>query len=418
LWFPRRIRPGPLEPWERAQYLVVLTVALAHIGFDLTQPFIPLYVRELGVTDLSEAALWAGLIVGISPLCGALIGPLWGSLADRFGRKPMVLRALVLISIMQFVQAFAPNVGWLLGARVAMGLVAGFTPMAMALAISLGPRDRMGRAIGMIQAAQFLPLAVGPPIGGLISDSFGSLRANFIMTGVLLLVPAVFMFFLVKEDVYDAPKERVNKPLPFGRALLALAALPGFGAALSVLFLTRFTDRVLPAMLPLYLVELDTPTAQLATVTGLVVSGGSIAAAISAMFYGQRSRPETTRRWLMLALAGGALCSAPLALANSWVQVLVLRLLLGLLAGGAMSLAYAFGARLAPAERSGLTLSLLSSFGQLGGAIAPMLAGLIGVYSLAAVFVANAGAYLVALTTAAVFARTRPPARPGEAPAR
>ena len=129
------------------------------------------------------------------------------------------------------------------------------------------------------------------------------------------------------------------------------------------------------------------------------------------MFYGQRARPENTRRWLMLALAGGALCSAPLALAVDWVQVLVLRLLLGLLAGGAMSLAYAYGARLAPAERSGLTLSLLSSFGQLGGAIAPMLAGLIGVYSLAAVFVVNAGAYLVALVTAAVFARSQPPGR-------
>src|SRR5215208_2267595 len=131
-------RVAPLEPWQRGQYLVVLTVALAHISFDLTQPFVPLYVRYLGVTDLSEAAFWSGLIVGISPLCGALMGPLWGSLADRFGRKAMVLRALVLISLMQLVQAAAPDVVWLFWARVVMGVFAGFTPMAMALSSSVG----------------------------------------------------------------------------------------------------------------------------------------------------------------------------------------------------------------------------------------------------------------------------------------
>jgi DHA1 family multidrug resistance protein-like MFS transporter len=403
--FPRL---RPIEPWQRAQYLVVLTVGLAHVSFDLTQPFVPLYVRYLGVTDLSEAAFWSGLVVGISPLCGAVMGPLWGSLADRFGRKAMVLRALVLIGLMQLAQAAAPNVVWLFWTRVIMGMFAGFTPMAMALAISLGPRERMGQAIGMVQAAQFLPLAFGPPIGGLISDTYG-LRANFVLTGLLLIIPTILLLFLVQEKVYEAPKERAGgrptAPGGAGRALLGLIGLPGFGAAVSILFLTRFTDRALPAMLPLYLVEIDTPGPQLATVTGLVVSGGAIAAAISSMFYGHLSHPQTMRRLLMLALAGGALCSAPLALAESWPAVLGLRLLLGLLAGGGMSLAYTLGARLAPAERSGLTLSVLGSGGQLGGAISPMLAGLIGQFSLRAVFLFNSGAYLLALVVAAAFAR-------------
>ena len=406
-WLPSRPRFRPLEPWERAQYLVVLTVALAHIAFDLTQPFIPLYVRYLGVTDLSEAAFWSGVIVGTSPLCGAVVGPLWGSLADRFGRKLMVLRALVLISLMQFAQAAAPDVVWLFWARVVMGMFAGFTPMSMALAISLGPRERMGRAIGMVQAAQFLPLAFGPPIGGLISDTFG-LRANFVLTGCLLIIPAFLMFFFVQENVYDPPKERASGASPSTKAsLFGLLALPGFAAALGVLFLARFTDRTLPAILPLYLVELNTPDAQLATVTGLVVSGGAIAAAISSMLYGHLSQPRTMRKLLLLALAGGALCSAPIALVGSWPEVLGLRVLLGLLAGGSMSLAYTLGARMAPAERSGLTLSVLGSCGQLGGAISPMLAGLISQFSLRAVFVGNSVAFLVAFAMAAVLAAAR-----------
>jgi MFS family permease len=261
----------------------------------------------------------------------------------------------------------------------------------------MGPRERMGRAIGMVQAAQLLPSAFGPPLGGLISDAFG-LRANFILTGVMLIVPTILIIFFVKENIYDAPAERPSsRRASSNKGLLALLMLPGFAAAVLILFLTRFTDRALPAILPLYLVELDTPDAQLATVTGLVVSGGAIAAASSAMFYGHVSQTGRIRRLLMMALAGGAVCSAPLALTTGWVQVLLLRIVLGLLAGGSMSLAYTLGARLAPPERSGLTLSVLSSSGQLGGALSPMLSGLIGQFTLRAVFLTNSAAYLLAL---------------------
>jgi DHA1 family multidrug resistance protein-like MFS transporter len=419
-WRLRRPRFQPLEPWQRAQYLVVLTVALAHIGFDVTQPFIPLYVRYLGVTDLADAAIWSGLIVGISPLTGAFIGPLWGGLADRFGRKPMVLRALLMISLLQFVQAAAPDVGWLFGARFVMGLIAGFTPMAMSLAISLGPREQIGRAIGLVQAAQFLPLAISPPIGGLISDTLG-LRANFILTGVMLLLPALFLYFMVEEKTYEAPRERPAERAARPRgSLFSALLLPGFAAAIGVLTVTRFTDRTLPTILPLYLVEVDTPDQQLATVTGLVVSGGAVAASLSSMFLGRLARPGTTRRWLMLALAGGALCSAPLALSADWSQVLGLRLLLGLLAGGTQGLAYTIGARLAPAERSAFTLSVLASCGQLGGALAPMVAGGLAQVSLQTVFLANGGAYLLALLFVALMPKgddravqTEQQARPG-----
>jgi DHA1 family multidrug resistance protein-like MFS transporter len=403
-WRPPRLRSKPLEPWRRSQYLVVLTVGLAHIAFDLTQPFIPLYVRTLGAGELSDAALWSGLIIGISPLCGAVMGPLWGTLADRFGRKPMVLRAMVMIGLLQLAQAAVPNVQWLLVTRIVMGLFAGFTPMAMALAVSLGPREQIGRVIGLIQAAQFLPIAIGPPIGGLISDAFG-LRANFVITSVLLIVPTALLFFLVDEGSYGARSEHPRGRPAGGRgASLGLLLVPGFAAAMAILFLTRFTDRTLPPILPLYLVEIETPETQLATLTGLIVASGAVAAAISSLLLGRLARPGTTRRVLILALAGGALCSAPLALTTTWQQVLGLRVLLGLFAGGTMGLAYTLGARLAPPERAGLAMTVLSSGGQLGGAISPMLMGLLGQASLRAVFLASAGVYLLGVVLAALLA--------------
>lgn len=401
-WRPRRPRLGPLEPWQRDQYIVVLTVALAHVAFDLTQPFMPLYVRELGVTDLADAALWSGVLIGMGPLCSGLMAPFWGTVADRYGRKPMVLRALLMISVMQLVIAFVPNVYWLLGARVVMGMFAGFTPMAMALAISLGPRERMAHAIGMVQAAQFLPLAIGPTIGGVISDTFG-LRANFILTGIILLVPAALLFFLVQESGFGGGADRAGMKPAGGRGSpFAVLAIPGFAAAVAIVFTARFADRALPPIVPLYLIELDTPSAQLATITGVVVAAGAVAAAGSSMLYGRWARPENTRRLLIIALAGGALFTALIALAGSWPEVVVYRVIVGLLAGGSMSLAYTFGARLAPPDRSAVTLSMLSSGGQFGGAVAPMLMGLISQGGLRYVFLANAAAYLVAVVLAAL----------------
>ena len=408
-WLTRRPRFGRLEPWQRDQYVVIATVALAHIAFDLTQPFIPLYVRELGVTDIADAAFWSGIVVGTGPLMGAVMGPVWGIVADRYGRKAMVLRALIMIGIMQVAIAFATDVPTLLGLRVIMGMFAGFTPMVMALAIAVSPREKMAQAIGMVQAATFLPLAIGPTIGGVISDTLG-IRWNFILTGVLLLIPAALLYFMVKDPGFgDGTKKKKASDAPRG-SVLATLALPGFAAGIGIVFLSRFTDRALPPILPLYLIELHTPAAQLATITGFVVACGAVAAACSSMLYGRWSRPENTRRLLLLALAGGAVFSVLLAMVSSWGEVVVVRIVLGLLAGGTMSLAYTMGARMAPPSQSGLMLSMLSSGGQLGGALSPMLAGFIGGFSLIYALLANAAAYLVALALAALPSTGRAPA--------
>jgi YNFM family putative membrane transporter len=128
------------------------------------------------------------------------------------------------------------------------------------------------------------------------------------------------------------------------------------------------------------------------------------------MLYGRWSRPENTRMLLLVALGGGAVFSVLLALAGGWIEVVAVRVILGLLAGGTMSLAYTMGARLAPPSRSGVTLAMLSSCGQLGGAVSPMLAGVIGQVSLGYALLANAGAYVVAFGLAALPTTGRAPA--------
>ena len=396
-WLSRRPRFRPLEPWQRNQYGVVLAVGLAFTAFELSQPFIPLFIRDLGTADLAEAAFWSGLVAGVAPLGAAIMGPVWGGMADKYGRKPMVLRALVFIGVMQFSMAFVPNVQWLLGIRVLMGLFAGFTPMAMALAIAVSPRDKMAQAIGLTQAAQIAPAALGPLIGGLITDAFG-IRSSFMLTGILLIIPSILLGFVVQESLDTTPAERAASKAKGGKGSVAsLFVIPGFVAALAILFLARFTDRGMNPIIPLYLVELETPEAQLATIAGAVVAAGALAATGSSILYGRWSTPANTRRLLIVALAGGAAFSVLLALVGNWIEVILVRILLGLLAGGTISLAYTMGARMAPSERSSLTLSVLASCGMLGSASSPILAGMLSQVSLRAVFLATAAAYLIAV---------------------
>ncbi|MCC7107404.1 MAG: MFS transporter [Chloroflexi bacterium] len=412
-----KFRPGRLEPWQRSQLVVLATVVLAQVGFDLTQPFIPLYVRYLGTTDLNEAALWSGIVVGIGPLCASLMGPFWGALGDRLGHRMMVVRALAMISLMQLASGFVPDVRWLLVCRVVMGLFAGFTTMVLALAISVAPREKMSQAIGLVQAAQLAPTAFGPLIGGVLSDTLGP-RANFVTTGLLLLVPVGLLILLVDEGSYASEPSRQTREAGAGRnPVFSLLLFPPFLASLGILFVARFTDRALPPILPLYLIQLDTPVAQLATITGLVVASGAIAAACSAVLYGRQLRPENVRRLLLVALVGGGLMSLLLSQTQSWVQVTGVRLLLGLLAGGAITLAYTLGARHAPTGRSGLTFSVLGSCGQLGAAVSPMLAGVLSQSGLRTVFLANGAAYLLAAALAAIPAVGAVPA-PAPAPER
>lgn len=383
-----------LEPWQRSRLALVVTVAACFLGLEFSSSFMPLYIRYLGVADVGEAALWSGLVVGVAPLAAAIMAPVWGGMADRYGRKRMVVRAMIAISLLSLAMAAAPNVIWAFVIRLVMGLTSGFTGMVMALAVSVSPRERTGQTVGMMQAAQLLPLAVGPPIGGAISDLFG-LRTNFLLTGLVVGLAILVLLVLFGEEKTHTPTVTPGPRKKEGR--WGMVGLPGFAATMGLVYLVQFVDRSLPPILPLYLGQIDTPTAQLATISGLVVASGAVAAGTSATLYGRLVRPGRTAALLAIALAGGMLCVGPIGLAGRWEQVLVLRLMMGLLAGGSLAMGYTLGTSLVPAERTGLALGVLSSAAMFGSASAPFLAGIVGRFNLRAVFAVDVACYALAI---------------------
>ena len=359
----------------------------------------PLYVRELGVTDPGRIALWSGLIAAVTPAVSGLLGPLFGRMADRFGRKLMLIRSLAGFVVIIALMGLVRSVEQLFLARLIQGLFAGFTPMAMAVASVAAPRDRVSVAIGIVQSAQLASVAVGPAAGGYVAYHFG-IRAAFFVTAALCavaLVGLLVMFHEVSEG--GSGTTRGSVPRLAGRDALRY---PNFLLVLTLLLIGQFIDRGLALLIPLHVAHMPGVEAIAAT-SGAIISIAAIAATVSANLAGRLSQGVPPTRLLMLGLLGGAPLCAAMALAHGWPSLLVLRTLVGLCLGGAITLAYALGAEIVPAEQRGAAFGWLALGVQVGTATSPLAMGALASLSIPAAYVvdgalAAVGAGLLALT--------------------
>ena len=388
---------------RRNRLVTVAMVFAVFTGFAFVLPFLPLYVTELGVKDPGAAASWAGLLIGIGPLVAGLLAPVWGRLADRYGHKGIAVKALAAYVVILALSAAVTGVEQLLALRVAIGLVGGIGPLGLAMATAQAPREQTGHAVGMIQAAQILSAAVGPLAGGLLADAIG-IRRTFLLTAALCAVALVLVAALYHEGGGEgraAAAEAVS--------FRAVTAVPGVLALLVVLFLVNFIGRSFTPILPLHLSELGLSHDRLASATGILISAYSVAAAGSATALGRLSRGRSPLRLLVLTLVGGAAAVAPMALITRFEPFIALAVLLGLVAGGSLTLCYTIGGLMVPQHVRTTAFGFFSGAALFGGAVSPSVAGLVAHLSLRGIYWIDAGLYL-ALAGALLSGRVLRPA--------
>jgi DHA1 family multidrug resistance protein-like MFS transporter len=358
-------------------------------GFAFVLPFLPLFVvRELGVAEPESAALWAGVLIGVAPLLAGLLAPVWGRLADRHGQKSIAAKALVAYVVLLALSAAVTSVWQLLAVRIGVGLFGGIGPLGLAMATAHAPREETGRAVGMVQAAQILSAAIGPLAGGILADSIG-MRATFLATAALCALALVLLLAFYEE----LPRAE-SKSAAGGAGFRSVIALPGVMALLVVLFVVNFIGRSFTPILPLHLASLGLPDARLASATGVLIAAYSLAAAASAFVLGRLSRQHSPRSLLLATLVGGALIVAPMALVPSFELVLTLAVLLGLVAGGSLTLCYTIGGQMVPESVRTTAFGFFSGAALFGGAIAPTVAGLVAHVALRGIYLVDAVLYL------------------------
>ncbi|PYQ55995.1 MAG: hypothetical protein DMF78_00350 [Acidobacteria bacterium] len=379
----------PREAWRRNQLVVGIAVFMVFTGFAFVLPFLPLYVRQLGVKSDEAAALWAGVLIGIAPLLAGLLAPVWGRLGDRYGQKRMAVRVLVSYVVLLALSGAVTDVWQLFALRTAVGLFGGMGPLGLAMATALAPREQTGRAVGGIQSAQILAAAVGPLSGGLLADTVG-IRWTFVVTAAACAVALVLLVLYFDEPPLAAAADGQPREA-FGDIL----RIPGVVPLMAVLFVVNFIGRSFTPILPLHLQRLSVPSASLAFATGALISAYSVCAAVSAMLLGRATRRYGPRGLLLATLVAGAALVAPMALVGQFPALLALAVLLGLASGGSLTLCYTIGGLMVPASRRTTAFGFFSGAALFGGAVSPSVAGLLTHFHLKTIYPVDALLYVL-----------------------
>jgi MFS transporter, DHA1 family, multidrug resistance protein len=358
---------------ERRRNLLAVSLAafLASVGFMVVMPLLPGLIREVVGPDVESAGLWLGLAIGVSPLLTALSGPFWGALGDRYGHKVMIQRSLLCIGVGIGLLALAQSPVHVVALRALIGGLGGVSVAALAAVTATTPRRDLGPAVGTLQASQTAGTMVGPLLGGALGGLLG-MREAFLVSAAVFGSALVLVAWLYRERggvVATAPRE-TRGPRRTGGPVE-----PGVLVALLVAWVASFVEAGFIVLLPLQLERLGAAPESLPWVFGLGLSAAGLAATVTAAVGGRLARTRSAMRLLCGVLVLGLAALAPLALAQTWWQFLGLRVLLALLVGAAPTLAYSAAATLAPPERRGRTVGLVSSAGVFGWATSPLVAG-------------------------------------------
>lgn len=374
---------------ERQSRRNILAVAAAgcigFTGFTLVMPFLPLYIAELGTTDVGEIAMWTGLTLGATPTVTAISAPLWGRVGDRYGSKVLVIRSLIAFILTKAAMAFVTAPWQLLALRALLGLFAGYGALTISMAAESAPRDRMAQAIGMVQTGHRLGPAVGPVIGGLLAPIVG-LRRSFLFASLFYVIALVAIIVLYKEPRETSAPRKVRG----GREVLRhLFKLPGFLLALAVIFGLQTVDRSFGPVLPLFVAQVGVPVSRIPIITGILFSLGAMSAALGHHLAGRLMQRRSPRTVIFAATMLAAAAVAIIVIAPSLWIVAAAMPLFGVSIGVSTTTIYAVAGSSLPPDAHATGFGVMTTASLLGLAVSPVIAGFIGGNGLRLVFIAD-----------------------------
>ncbi|APZ05480.1 MULTISPECIES: multidrug efflux MFS transporter [Kosakonia] len=397
-----------MESWKVNLISVWFGCFFTGLAISQILPFLPLYVAQLGVTSHEALSMWSGLTFSITFLISAIVSPMWGSLADRKGRKLMLLRASLGMAIAILLQAFATNVWQLLLLRGVMGLTSGYIPNAMALVASQVPRERSGWALSTLSTAQISGVIGGPLMGGFLADHLG-LRTVFIITAMLLMVSFLVTLFLIKEG--GRPKVKKGERLS-GKAVFSTLPYPALVISLFVTTMViQLCNGSIGPILALFVQSLSPDTANIAFLSGLIAAVPGVSALLSAPRLGKLGDRIGTSRILLATLACAIVLFFAMSFVTSPLQLGILRFLLGFADGAMLPAVQTLLLKYSSEQVTGRIFGYNQSFMYLGNVAGPLMgASVSAMAGFRWVFAATAVVVLINLIQLArAFRRVRQP---------
>ena len=317
--------------WKKNLYICCIASFIVSIGMSQMAPILPLYIAELGVDNPADVARWSGIVFGCNFISLAIFSPIWGRLSDRWGRKPMILRASGWLGLIMIGMGFAQSVWHLVALRLLQGCLSGFQAAVIPLLAQETPKDRSGWAMGMFFTAQVSGGLMGPIFGGWLSEIIG-FRNSFLLIGSCCLLGFLALTQL-SETRQPAGEKAVDGELPSFREL------PQYNIILGVFLTTvllHFSLSCAAPILTVYVQEIAGNVEHLAIISGAIFSATGLASMIFASKLGRLADRIGSARILFSCLLLSGLVSIPQGLVTAPWQLGILRFFHGIAIAGLM----------------------------------------------------------------------------------
>lgn len=353
--------------WKQNLKVAWLGNFLTGTSFTLVMPFIPVFVEELGVGP-GLVEYYAGLAVSTNALAAALMAPIWGSLADRYGRKPMMVRAAFAMIFTMGGMAFVPNVFWLIVLRVLNGVFTGYIPNATALIASQVPKDKTGYALGTLSTGAVAGNLIGPTLGGVLAEMFG-VHTVFLLVGLLYAIVVILTVFYIREDFVPIKKSDV---LPVKEVFAQVKDRKMLvGLFVTSMVIIAAAQAVVP-ILTLYVRHLG-QTDNLLFVAGFIISLPGMASLATSGYLGKLGDRIGNHRLLLMALTYSLLINVFCVFAENPFQLGLLRFLYGFGTGALLPSVNSLLTKLTPKEGISRIFAYNQLFNNLGSVVGPMM---------------------------------------------
>ena len=368
--------------WKINLYILWASQVISLLSFSLGLPFISLYIQEFGVTDSNQIKFFTGILSAAPAVTMAVMSPIWGRLADMYGRKLMILRAMLLASFIIVGMGMVTNAWQLVILRFCQGLFTGTITAASAFIASNTPSNKMSSALGFMSSANFIGFALGPIIGGYFAETMGY-RFSFYTGGALMFAGFLLVFFLLIEDknTYGIVKTEGERKMALNSIFTSFIV-----SLLIVLFFHRVIRSLFAPFLALYVQESLGSIAGVASTTGFINGGVAFFTAVAGILFGKLADKYNKKKILVASILISILVSILVCMTNSLTSFAWLYIISAFFLGGVEPIITSITAEKTSPENRGVLFGYQGTVGSLGWLASPVIGTYISVnYSIKAI---------------------------------
>ncbi len=359
--------------WKILLAMMVTFALMMSSSYTMLIPFLPIYMQsELGATA-DNVSLWSGVTYAITFAISAFVSPIWGKLSDKMGKKPMIIRSSFLLAITYFLGGIVRTPFELFLVRAFQGIASGLWPACLVMMSACVPKNKIGISMGLMQSANICGGIIGPLLGGILATAFG-MRNSFYVGAVALSLITVTTILFIKEPPV-APEKEINKAQ--NPSYLSFIKDKNILILLLCVCMTNLVILQIQPIVSLYVQQLSHNSDKAVLLTGFIMSLGGIAGALASPLWGKTGQKVGFYKTITLAFISAGLLVSLQGVPNSLVLFGLMQFLCGLGFSGIFPSANSILVLLTPPSSRGMGFGSLFSAQMIGGALGPVIGGVI-----------------------------------------